>query len=52
MEWLIHAAKEPVVELLKLLALGALTALTARIRASQKRAHQGLRDRGVLPPKP
>jgi hypothetical protein len=48
--WLIDALREPAVELVQLVGLAAIAALTARIRVRQKRAHDGLRESGVLPP--
>jgi hypothetical protein len=39
------------VQLAQLLALGALSAVTARLRARQRRAHGQLRKDGLLPPR-
>jgi hypothetical protein len=51
MEWLIDALRAPLAELLEVVGLAALALVTARLRAKQKRAHDQLRNDGVLPPR-
>jgi hypothetical protein len=51
MEWLIVALREPLVELAELVVLSVLAAVTARLRARQRIAHDRLRNDGRLPPR-
>lgn len=50
MEWLIAALREPLVEAANLLLTVGLAALVARLRGKQRRAHDRLREEGLLPP--
>ena len=51
MEWLTDVLREPLAEVVNLVATVALAALVARIRGKQRRPHDQLRDEGLLPPK-
>jgi hypothetical protein len=51
MEWLFDALRAPAAELLNLAGLALLALVTGRLRGKQKRAHDELRQQGVLPPK-
>jgi hypothetical protein len=51
MEWLIVVLREPLVELAELVVLTVLAAVTARLRARQRVAHDRLRSDDLLPPR-
>jgi hypothetical protein len=50
MDWLTDALREPLVEVVNLVGLVFLAAVTRRLRKRQRRAHDVLRADGALPP--
>ena len=51
MEWLSDVLREPLAQVVEAAISVLALALAARIRGKQKRAHDSLRESGVLPPK-